>query len=653
MGSNREFGLSVGLIAAYIRDHMNRNCFVRAAALLPALLALSMSFVAVTGHAQTKGSKPPRIFAKSATESPQVRGLIIKYRQGTTLTKSLPTHYAGQNAASLGFTKASEAANRQGISLLFDKTLATGGHLLRQSAKLPPAQLRQLIQEIARDPAVEYVEPDGIRRPMWTPSDPNYAWQWQLWSTQALTSISMPAAWDLANGSGVRVAVVDSGATAHPDLAPNLIGGYDFLSDSWMANDGNGRDSDPSDPGDGVSASDSYWECGDDYTEYPSTWHGTHVTGIVSAAANNGLGITGVAYAAKVVPIRVLGRCGGQTSDIADAVIWAAGGSVPGVPANPYPARVINVSLGGKGACTATEQAAIDTARGLGALIVVSAGNDNGDVLNYAPAGCNGVLTVAASSDLSDKSYFSNFGATVGLTAPGTNIYSTYNYGYWGPGSAVYDYMNGTSMAAPHVAGVAALLLQLNPGFTADQVAGRLKLGTTAFSGPCPGCGAGHLNAYAALVPPSFAAGTVFRFHNLRTGMHLFTGTAAERDAILGGLPAYQYERAAFKVQPSAGSGSLPVYRFRNTNNGAYFFTINEAEKNQVLGMPWFVLEGVAWWARSPSSPGAGTIPLHRFRHVPTGSHFYSYSAAEVANIQSYLSQVYVYEGVAFYVWPL
>lgn len=640
----------MGLIPAFIRDPMTRQKHFGAAALLQALLALSFSFANVTVHAAEQ-AKPPRMFAKAATDSPKVRGIIIKYRQGTTLTKSLSSQFAGQNAAGLGFTKASEAANRQGISLTFGKTLATGGHLLRQSMALQPAQLRQMIQEIARDPAVEYVEPDGIRRPMWTPSDAYYGSQWQLQNVTG--GINMPGAWDLASGNGVRVAVVDSGVTYHPDLTPNVIGGYDFISDPWMGNDGNGRDADPSDPGDAVSAADSYWECGDDYVEYPSTWHGTHVAGTLGAVTNNGVGVAGVAYGAKVVPVRVLGRCGGQVSDIAEGIIWAAGGSVAGVPTNPYPAKVINVSLGGRGACSATEQSAIDTVRGLGAVVVVSAGNDNDNTAYYSPAGCNGVISVAANNASGAKAGFSNFGSAVGLAAPGASILSTYNYGYWSPGVADYGNLGGTSMAAPHVSGVAALLLQLNPGLTPDQVAARLKLGSTPFAGACAACGAGILNAYGALVPPSFAAGTVFRFYNLNNGMHLFTGTTVERDAILGSLPAYQYERAAFKVQPSAGSGSLPVYRFRNINNGAYFFTISEAEKNQVLGMPWYVLEGVAWWARSPASPGLGTIPLHRFRHLATGSHFYSYSADEVSSIMANLSQVYVYEGVAFYVWPL
>ena len=294
--------------------------------------------------------------------------------------------------------------------------------------------------------------------------------------------------------------------------------------------------------------------------------------GTVGAVTNNGVGVSGVAFGAKVVPIRVLGRCGGQVSDIAEAVIWAAGGSVAGVPANPYPAKVINVSLGGRDVCSATEQSAIDTVRGLGAVVVVSAGNDSDNTAYYSPAGCNGVITVAATNSSGAKASFSNFGSAVGLAAPGASILSTYNYGYWSPGLADYGYMGGTSMAAPHVSGVAALLLQLNPGFTPDQVAARLKLGSTPFAGACAACGAGILNAYGALVPPTFAAGTVFRFYNLNTGMHLFTGTTVERDAILGSLPAYQYERAAFKVQPSAGSGSLPVYRFRNCHQRGLLF---------------------------------------------------------------------------------
>ncbi|MCB2019140.1 MAG: S8 family peptidase, partial [Hydrogenophaga sp.] len=593
----------------------------------------------------------PQSFAKSAMELPRVTGIVIKYRQGMGVTKTLSNQHAGQVAAGLGFARAAEAAARRGITLLFDRSLATGGHLLRQSRPLSPTQLRQLLNEIAQDPAVDYAEADTIRRGTLVPNDGYFPWQWHL--QDVLGGIQLPAAWDLADGRGVRVAVIDSGSTYHADLSPNLIGGYDFISDPWMANDGNGRDSDPSDTGDAVSAEDSFTQCGNDRVEYASTWHGTHVAGTVAALTHNGMGVSGVAFGAKVVPVRVLGRCGGHTSDVAEAVIWAAGGNVAGVPANPYPARVINLSLSGREACSATEQASIDAARALGALVVVAAGNEDEDTRLFSPANCRGVVTVAASRETGGKAEYSNFGANVGLAAPGSSILSTFNFGYWGPGASDYRYLSGTSMAAPQVSGVAALVLQLNPTFTPEQVTARLKLGSTRFPVSCPGCGAGILNAHGALVPPRFEPGTVFRFLNMRTGAHLLSADAAERDRVLGSMPAFQYERAAFRGQASGGGGSLPVYRFLNLSNGAHFFTISEAEANAVRTRPNFVFEGVAWWARSPASPGIGTIPVHRFRNRVTGAHFYAYSQGETDHLLRFQSVTNVYEGVAFYVWPL
>lgn len=630
---------------------MNRTLLPKAGAFATACLSISLSLITLQTNAGQKSTEVRDPVSVNASSPRLGSGLIIKYKSAAALPKGLSSRFAGQNAASVGFLKASAAANKRGISLLFDKPLATGGYLLKQSAPLTAVQRRELIREIASDPAVEYVEPDGVRRHMFLPNDVDYPVQWHY--QNGIAGIDMPSAWDLANGSSVRVAVVDSGSTSHPDLTPNLIGGYDFISNKLRANDGDGRDSNPTDSGDGVSASEAYWLCEQPYVGYGSSWHGTHVAGTVAALTNNGLGGAGVAFGSKVVPIRVLGKCGGDTSDIADAVIWAAGGTVAGAPANPYPAKVINLSLGGFEPCSATEQAAINIARGLGATIVVAAGNGYGNASDYSPGNCSGVITVAATDETGSKVASSNSGPLVGLGAPGDYVYSTSNSGNYAPESPTYEYWTGTSMAVPHVAGVAALVLQLNPAFTPDQVTARLKLGSSVFPGSCSNCGAGLLNAYGALVPPTFDAGTVFRFHDLKTGVHLFTATPGERDIILGALPWFLYERAAFKVQPQSGNASLPVYRFRNQENGAYFFTINEAEKNAVLQMPAFALEGVAWWARSPSSPGAGTIPLHRFRYTPSGSHFYSYSPNEVAHIRANLSHLYAYEGIAFYVWPL
>lgn len=583
-------------------------------------------------------------------------GIIIKYKTGQLSGQKLTLQHAGQNAAGLGFGNASASANKFGITLYFDKPLATGAYLLKQSAPLSQNRLKELIQEIAKDPAVEYVEPDAWMRRQFVPNDPGYSsFQWHYGA--GVGGVNLPAAWDISQGTGVRVAVLDTGITSHPDLDANRVGGYDFVSQPLVGNDGTGRDSDPSDPGDWVTVDDYFGNTygGFFYGCYPenSSWHGSHVAGTIAAVTNNSTGGAGVAFGAKVVPVRVLGKCGGYTSDIADGIVWAAGGSVAGVPVNTHAASVINMSLGGEGVCSNTFQAAINSARSRGATVVVSAGNDSVSTVNAQPANCDGVIAVSATTSSGGIASYSNFGPHVGLAAPGSGVYSTVNSGTTSPAVPAYANYNGTSMAAPHVAGVAALLLAQNPALTPNQVAARLKLGSKPFPAPCPQCGAGLLNAYTALVPPSFSDGTVFRFYNLITGIHLFTRDPSERDSILGALPSYQYERAVFSVRPAAEPGLMPVYRFRNRNNGAYFYSLDPVEVNTVNNIPYFTLEGVAWYARSPSAPGVGTIPLHRFMYKPTGSHFYSYSSAEVAYIQSSLSHLYQYEGIGFYVWPL
>src|SRR5690606_20344219 len=185
-------------------------------------------------------------------------------------------------------------------------------------------------------------------------------------------------AWDTTSGAGAVVAVLDTGITSHSDLNANVLPGYDFISSSSVAGDGNGRDSDPSDPG-------------DYYGGYASSWHGTHVAGTVAALTNNAKGVAGTAYGAKIVPVRVLGRGGGYDSDIADAVVWASGGSVSGVPANANPAEAITLSLGGSGSCGSAMQNAINGAVGRGSTIVIAAGNSNANTSGFSPANCSNV----------------------------------------------------------------------------------------------------------------------------------------------------------------------------------------------------------------------------------------------------------------------
>src|SRR5690606_27939848 len=191
---------------------------------------------------------------------------------------------------------------------------------------------------------------------------------------------------------------------------------------------------------------------------------------------NNNKGVAGVAHGAKVVPVRVLGRGGGYLSDIADAIVWAAGGSVSGVPANGNPAEVINMSLGGSGSCSSTYQSAINSAVNRGTTVVVAAGNDNANVSGFNPGNCNNVVSVASTTRQGARSSFSNYGSLIDVSAPGSDIASTINTGSTTPSSEGYSLMSGTSMASPHVAGVVALMQAASGGsLSPAQVESTLK----------------------------------------------------------------------------------------------------------------------------------------------------------------------------------
>ena len=419
--------------------------------------------------------------------------IIVKYRNAPAAATA-----AAQDSQLRG-TEMSAA--RFGVAMSRVRTTALGSQVLKADRRLSLKEAEQLARDIvASDPNVEYAEPDRIMRKTLTPTDPRYNEQWHYF--EAAGGINAPPAWDKATGSGVVVAVIDTGYRPHADLSGAFLPGYDFIGDTFVANDGNGRDSDASDPGDWLNAS----ECapGDPASFEASSWHGTHVAGTVGARINNSLGVAGVAFNARIVPARVLGKCGGYTSDIADAIIWTSGGTVAGVPANANPAKVLSISLGGSGACGATTQNAVNIARSNGASVIVAAGNSNANASNFSPANCTGVVTVAAVGRNGGKASYSNFGATVEVAAPGgsggaNSVLSTLNSGSAGPGADSYAFYNGTSMATPHVAGVVALMLSVNSALTPDQVTQILQSTARAFPATCSQCGSGIVNANAAV----------------------------------------------------------------------------------------------------------------------------------------------------------
>jgi serine protease len=436
--------------------------------------------------------------------------LIVGYKPGTAEASS--------------DTAASDDVKNKGKSV--HRRMASGAVVVDLGSKTTNAD--STIQTFKADPDVAYVEPDLLMQPFADPNDTDYSRQWDLF--EATAGMNVPGAWTSTTGAGVTVAVIDTGYVAHSDLSARVVAGYDFVSDAQRAQDGNGRDANSADEGDWVKRG----ECGTDLQGQPvpaadqnSSWHGTHVAGTIAASTNNSKGIAGIAYDAKIQPLRVLAKCGGATSDIADAITWASGGTVSGVPANQTPAKVINMSLGGQSSCSTTYQNAINGAINRGTSVVVAAGNSNMNVANFTPANCSGVITVAATGREGNKAFYSNFGTRIDIAAPGgetrrgtdtpgtittpeNGIWSTLNAGATTPGAENYKPYQGTSMAAPHIAGLAALLVAKKPSLTPAEVKTLIKANSRPLPGTCSGgCGAGladatkTVNAVDTTPPPS------------------------------------------------------------------------------------------------------------------------------------------------------
>jgi serine protease len=448
--------------------------------------------------------------ASPAAATPTDR-MIVKYRDVQTLARSA----AASPVPADRMARLQSLAARHGVQLTHLRNDALGAHVLKLDHRLGAQEAGALAQQLkAQDPNIEYAEPDRILHAMMTPNDGQYTSQWDLYD--ATGGIHAPQAWDLSTGTGVTVAVIDTGYRPHADLAANVVAGYDFINDAAVANDGSGRDSDPKDPGDWVTSTEAASGTFQGCPVENSSWHGTHVAGTIAAVTNNSTGVAGIAFGAKVQPARVLGKCGGYTSDIADAIVWASGGTVSGVPANATPARVINMSLGGSGACDTTTQNAINSARSRNTVVVVAAGNSNANASGFSPASCTGVVTVAATDRNGSRAYYSNYGPNVSLAAPGgdmrssaaNGILSTLNSGTTTPAGDSYGYYQGTSMATPHVAAVAALMIAKKPTATVDEVINALKASARPFPGTCSGCGTGLLDAYAAVTAIGGGTGT-------------------------------------------------------------------------------------------------------------------------------------------------
>jgi len=439
-----------------------------------------------------------RVTARRMGE-PDVLGLIVKYRDTAKRKRAL-------EATPLEATELERLSTLAGRKLVASRPMYDAAYATRFDGPTDLLSGEMMAQRVAMSPDVERVDLDTRVDATMTPNDEFFALQWSLGTGPG--GIRAESAWNVTTGStSVVVGVVDTGILGHPDLEGRHVQGMDMIASAVNSNDGDGRDGDPTDAGTYGPAG----ACGTSAVN--SSWHGTHVSGIIAANANNGFGIAGIDWKARLLSVRALGRCGsGASSDIIDAIAWAAGLAVPGTPANANPARVINASLGGAGDCSVYHPV-LEAALRKGALVIAAAGNDNDNALGYRPASCALALTVSAIGPSGDKAYYSNYSAALEISAPGGDestkaadgIPSTYATGTQGdPGNAQYFYLQGTSQAAPHVSGVAALMLSVAPAITVAQMRDTIQKTARAYpSGSrCAvqkDCAVGILDAAAAV----------------------------------------------------------------------------------------------------------------------------------------------------------
>jgi serine protease len=520
---------------------------------------------------------------RSVQLGPEAHRFVVGFRAtpSNTVVKAIKIRARTQNVK-ITQAKTSEAdadglAQRAGLAMVKSRQLTSSMHVLILRKTLYGADVTAALKKLRADPAVEFADVDQRRYPHAMPNDPLYvpsaeaSGQWFMGTpsptvlnfggtaTMDLSATDAISAWAITTGSsGTVIADVDTGVRFdHPDLlragfGGRLLPGYDFVDQDYdptnstalgtflIANDGDGWDPDPSDPGDWINSTDNAVKDSFNNALFPvadcpvqdSSWHGTRVTGVLGALTNNDVGVAGMTWNPYMLPVRALGKCGGYDSDIIAGMQWAAGMSVSGVPDNPYPADIINLSLGGSGACPSMYSSVISTLTNMGVLVVASAGNESGPV--DAPGNCPGVLAVVGLRNVGTKVGYSSLGAEAGIGAPAGNcvassgacyrsIDTTFNTGLTVPATNSYtNQLNpnlGTSFSAPIVSGIAALMRAVNANLTPAQLIARIEASATAFPQPagipicpaasssgecvCPNdgsqCGAGMVNALNAV----------------------------------------------------------------------------------------------------------------------------------------------------------
>lgn len=520
-------------------------------------VSVTLGVTAVPAAAQTAAPEAPAPAAQDQVEQPTQRAhstvdtskpakrFIVKFQENMATLDDAKKNQIIQEV--LNEFSPATPMNHEHIKVAFD-----GSWVVEMNPPVPGDQVINLRAKLESKAEIAYADidkfvrynpnaekpqnaaaQDGMNTAKAVPNDPEASKQWHL---DQYPGANVYNAWDLGStGSGVNIAVIDSGITQHPDLDGKRLPGVDMISDPKISHDYDGRDNDPNDNGDWTED----YECNPTEPGTASSWHGSHVAGIAAAATNNNTGVAGVAPDAKIVPIRALGACGGYTSDIADGLVWAAGETLKAggknptnfTLTNPNPAKVINLSLGGDGQCNPLYQTAIAIANARGASVLIAAGNENEPSAAKDPANCPGAIAVGANGPEGYRARYSNYDdqgqiqQVVDFTAPGGNmapngwantpinpdagIYSTVNKGLMQPTTPGYDMMQGTSMATPVAAGVVALMLQANPNLAPARIEQILKDTAKPFqtepnefgnaSYKTQGSGAGIIDAQAAV----------------------------------------------------------------------------------------------------------------------------------------------------------
>ena len=665
---------------------MNRQLLGLTSALIASVaVALPASTANTSGGMTAKQAALQGVAAPSSARPEQMVGrLIVKLRTPT----------ASELVQPMSASRVQALSATAGVGMKSVRAMAGNSTLLALDTALPLSEARAVAARLARDSSVEYAEPDVMLKIAVTPNDTRFNdFQWNLFaptstytgalagggtkSAVATGGANLPLAWDVTTGhNSVVIAIIDTGIVNHQDLngagiapfsetyVPNgrFLAGYDFISEgvgagtlpaSFVANDGNGRDPDPSDPGDFVTTQEEamYPSVCDDGQAGPqnSSWHGSHMSGVAAASAGNAMGIAGIGWNVRILPVRALGKCGGSLSDIAEAIRWAAGLPVPGVPANPTPAQVINLSLGSDPTqvCDGTMQGAVDAAINAGAVVVAATGNDGGVRLSV-PASCNGVIAVTAHTINGDNADYANIGAVGGappqptISSPGGGkptllgvggptddpnwfgyfIWSTVLFGNTTPTSAdsqnpprtgpAYAGFTGTSAATPQVAAVAALIKSIIPGATPAQIRAFLVNNVRphpaggACTIPPPGgfmgqCGPGLLDANLALRAAALVAPPVI--FTQPQNMAVLEGQTATFSVDATGAPlSYQWRRNGVPIAgATAASYTTPALTIAADNGATYSVVITN-------GVPGTVTSGMATLTVS-APPPAGAPP--------------------------------------------